>query len=274
MDRPRPEQLLAGKRVVVTRAPEQAGELAEALKGLGAEVLLLPAVEFLWPEDMSALDAAIARLADFGWILFTSQNAVRFFAKRLKADAEPGGAAVSVAKLRAAAVGAATAEAARAEGFHVDYVAKNHTGEALARELESELRGKRVLLPRSDGADDRLPIALREAGAEVSEVVAYRTTAPKAPDPGALERVRSGEMDAIILASPSAFHNLCSWIPMAELAALSRRVQFAAIGPTTARALREAGAWVGIEATDASAAALADAIGNYYWRQSPVARRA
>ena len=159
----------------------------------------------------------------------------------------------------------------------MDYVAKNHTGESLARELAEKLRGKRVLLPRSDRADDRLPSVLREAGAEVTEVVAYRTAAPKTLDPQTLQRVRNAEVDAIIFASPSAFHNLQRWIPTTELAALSQRVQFAAIGPTTARALREAGAQIEIEASDASPAALADAIASYYQartQQRPsVARR-
>lgn len=95
-------------------------------------------------------------------------------------------------------------------------------------------------------------------------MVAYRTAAPKAIDPHTLQRVRSAEVDAMIFASPSAFHNLQRWIPTAELAALSQRVQFAAIGPTTARALREAQVQLEIEAADASPAALADAIANYY----------
>jgi uroporphyrinogen III methyltransferase/synthase len=180
--------------------------------------------------------------------------------------------------VRTAAVAPGTAEAASKEGFRVDYVAKNHTGESLARELAGELLGKRVLLPRSDRADDRLPSALRAAGAEVIEVIAYRTAAPEAIDPHMLQRVRNAEVEAIIFASPSAFHNLQSWIPGAELAALSQRVQFAAIGPTTARALREAQVQVEIEASDASPATLADAIASYYHgrpqRRPSIARRA
>jgi uroporphyrinogen III methyltransferase/synthase len=179
---------------------------------------------------------------------------------------------------RTAAVGNTTAEEAIEAGFLVEYVAKNHTGESLGRELAEKLRGKRVLLPRSDRADDRLPSALRAAGAEVTEVIAYRTVAPKAVDPHTLLRVRNAEVDAMIFASPSAFHNLQRWIPAAELAALSQQVQFAAIGPTTARALREAGAQVAVEAADASPATLAEAIASYYQArpqgQPSVARRA
>lgn len=265
---------LAGRRVVVTRAPEQAGELLAALEALGAEVLLLPTVEFAPPEDCTPLDRALAQLPNFDWILWTSQNAVRFFASRLRASGRPESAGANFAKVPAAAVGPATAEAAVGEGFRVDYVAKNRTGEALARELAGELPGRRVLLPRSDRADDRLPAALRAAGADVTEVVAYRTAAPNSLDPRVLEGVRGGEVDAIVFASPSAFHNLCRWIPAKELAALSPRVRFAVIGATTSKALREAGVPVEIEARDASAPALANAIASHYQRPLPIGRRA
>ena len=265
---------LAGRRVVVTRAPEQAGELVAALEAFGAEVLLLPTVEFAPPEDCAALDRALARLLDFDWILLTSQNAVRFFAGRLGSSIRPEFGATGLAEVPAAAIGPATAEAASREGFRVDYVAKNRTGEALARELAGALRGRRVLLPRSDRADDRLPAALRAAGADVTEVVTYRTAATKSLDSRLLEEVRGGEVDAIVFASPSAFHHLCQWIAPHDLAELSRRVQFAAIGATTAGALREAGVQVEIEARDASAAALASAVASYYERRSPIGRRA
>ena len=262
------EKPLAGKSIVVTRAPEQSAELISALETLGADVLLLSTVEFASPEDSSSLDSALAELSTFDWILFTSQNAVRFFASRFTPLSAPAQVAVRQPEnLQAAAVGPATAEAAQKEGFRVEYVAKNHTGESLARELAEKLRGKHVLLPRSDRADDRLPAALRASGADVTEVVAYRTAAPNSLDPEKLRRLRNAEINAILFASPSAFHNLQRWIPAAELATLSRRIQFAAIGPTTARALRDAGAHVAIESSDASAAALANALANHY-RQS------
>jgi uroporphyrinogen-III synthase len=164
-------------------------------------------------------------------------------------------------------VGWATAQAAKNLDLRVDYVAQTQTGESLAAELREQLAGKRVLLPRSDRVDDRLPDALREAGAQVKEVVAYRTLRPASLDPEILGAVRRGEVDVIGFASPSAYHNLEAFIPPAELAALSERVQFATIGSTTTRALREAGARVAIEATDSSAAGLADATAKYFQRQ-------
>jgi len=260
-----PGEPLAGKRVVVTRAPEQSQELIDALENLGAEVLLMPTVSFAPPEDSTELDAAMKNKKDFDWILFTSQNAVRFVFLRA-CELTPVRPAQPPKPL-VAAVGVATAQAARNLDVRVDFVAQTQTGESLAAELRDQMLGKRVLLPRSDRVDDRLPDALREAGAQVKEVVAYRTLRPASLDPEILSAVRQAEVAAIVFASPSAYHNLAAFVPAAELNALSERVQFAAIGSTTTRALREAGARVAIEANDSSSAGLADAIAKYYQRQ-------
>jgi uroporphyrinogen-III synthase len=256
---------LAGKRVVVTRAADQAPELVGALEALGAEVLLMPTVSFAPPEDSTELDAALRNKKDLDWILFTSQNAVRFVFLRAceLSHVQP----VQPPRPKIAAVGVATAQAARNLDVRVDYVAQTQTGESLAAELHDQLAGKRVLLPRSDRVDDRLPDALREAGAQVKEVVAYRTLRPASLDAEILDALRKAEIAAIVFASPSAYHNLQAFIPSAELCALSERVQFATIGSTTTRALRDAGARVAIEANDSSSAGLADAIAKYFQRQ-------
>lgn len=260
-----PGEPLAGRRVVVTRALEQSQDLVDALQNLGAEVLQMPTVSFAPPEDSSELDTAMQNKKDIDWILFTSQNAVRFVFQRA-CELTPVRPAQPPKPL-IAAVGWATAQAAKNLDLRVDYVAQTQTGESLAAELRDRLAGKRVLLPRSDRVDDRLPDALREAGAQVKEVVAYRTLRPASLDPEILGALRRGEVDVIGFASPSAYHNLEAFIPPAELAALSERVQFATIGSTTTRALREAGVRVAIEATDASAAGLADATAKYFQRQ-------
>ncbi len=272
-NKPRTTGPLAGKRVVVTRAPEQASELIRALEALGATVLLLPTVGFASAEDPAELDAAFARLADFDWILFTSQNAVRFFCSGWSESGRERSALGSV-RGRVAAVGAATARALELEGMRVDYVAQTQTGESLGAELRDSVRGRRVLLPRSDRVDDRLPSALREASATVHEVTAYRTLRPETLDPEILGGLRRAEIAAIVFASPSAFHNLAGFVPSAELAGLSNQVQFAAIGSTTARALREAGIRVAIESNESSSAGLADAIAKYYQRERSTVRHA
>jgi uroporphyrinogen-III synthase len=262
----RTNQPLAGKRIVVTRAPEQAGELIRELERLGAEVLILPTVSFAPPEDWRELDEQLRRLDGFDALLFLSKNAVRYILQRSRELGIKCEAIHSHNRL-IAAVGPATAQAATDEGVQVDYIAKNHTGESLAEELREPLRGRSVLVPRSDRGDDRLPSMLREAGAHVTEVVAYRTAVPKTLDAEIVDRIQRGEVDAIVFASPSAYHNLSDVMGSKRLAELASRVDFAAIGPTTARALREAAARVAIESNESSAAGLADAIAKHYQRQ-------
>jgi len=263
---------LAGKRVVLTRAPEQSRELREALESLGAEVTLLPMVSFAPPEDWREFDEALCKLDGFDAILFVSKNAVRYLFDRcrnLGIKPETIGAPGRLI----ATVGPTTGEAVGAEGVRVTYVAEESTGEGLARELRGFLHARKVLLPRSDRGDDRLPKALRDAGAQVTEVVTYRTTAPKHFDPDILARLERGEIDTIVFASPSAFHNLSGFLGAAEIANISQRVQFAAIGPTTTRAIRDSGSRVAIEADEASAKGLARAIANFYQHHASSARQ-
>jgi uroporphyrinogen-III synthase len=172
------------------------------------------------------------------------------------------------------AVGQSTARALEEKGLHVNYIAKEETGEALARELRESLSGRRVLLPRSDRGDERISKALREAGADVTETIAYRTTPPTNLDAGILARVRRAEVDAVIFASPSAFQNFHSAIGGAEAEELSSRIDFVAIGPTTARAISESRARVAVQADEASVRGLAGAIARHYERSSASARRA
>ena len=255
--------------MAVTRAAEQAQELVRELEGLGAEVLSLPTVGFREAEDFAPLDEALREISNFDWILFTSQNAVRFFAKRCR------GLGVDPSKLqsegpRVAAVGPATAKAAREEGFRVYWIASRFRGEALARELRDDVAGKKVLLPRSDRAADELPGALRAAGATVRDVIAYRTAVPETSDSDTLARIRSGEADVIAFASPSTFHHFADLIGGDMLPGLAERAKFAALGPTTAGAIREAGLPVEIEAAEATSIGLARAIANYFEQSAGV----
>jgi uroporphyrinogen-III synthase len=126
------------------------------------------------------------------------------------------------------------------------------------------------LLPRSDRAADELSGALRAAGAMVRDVVAYCTVVPEASDGDVLARIRGGEADVIAFASPSAFHHFVDLIGGDKLPGLAERAKFAAIGPTTAGAIREAGLSVEIEAAEATSAGLARAIANYFERNAGV----
>jgi uroporphyrinogen-III synthase len=251
---------LDGKCIVVTRAVEQSRDLKERLENLGARVLLLPAVSFSEPADTTDLDRAIHSLETYDWLLFTSANAARFFAGRCrKLGRNPEGG-----RPRCAAVGPATASAAAAEAFAIDYVAKEFLGVALAHELGAAMGGKRVLLPRSARAGRDLPDTLRAVGAEVTEIVAYHTGGVGAAEPGVIEAMRDARVDVVSFFSPSAVENLCAELGAEVLSRLAARAVLAAVGPVTASALRKAGLPVAIEASEATAESMAAAIVKHF----------
>jgi uroporphyrinogen-III synthase len=252
---------LAGKRIVVTRAPEQAREIVEGFAILGAVVFILPAVSFSEPVDAAPLDAAIAELASYDWVLLTSANAARFFARRCHALL----AAVPVAAPpRFAAVGPATASAATAEGLRVEYVAREYRGVALGRELGPAISGRKVLLPRSDRANQDLPQALAAQGASVVQVVVYRTGGMGAHEAHVAELFRAAEIDVVSIFSPSALANLQAEFGHGTLRRVASRAALAAVGPATAGAIREAGLPVAIMAKEATAWSLVRAVADYF----------
>ncbi len=254
---------LAGKRVVVTRAAEQARGLATELERHGAEVLFLPVVRYEEPLDTSPMDKALQDLAEFDWLVVTSQNVVRFVSARLHSLKRSEGAPFP----RVAAVGPATAEAAHGAGWQVEFVASRFQGAALAEELGDRLRGCKVLLPRSDRAGAELPEALRRVGADVTEAVAYRTVRADFPGSRVVEDICAGKVDAITFASPSAFRSFSDAMCEKKMRELAGVVAIAAVGPVTAQAIREAGMPVHVEAEEFTAGGLARGIADYFDRQ-------
>ena len=252
---------LAGKRIVVTRAPEQAREVVQGFALLGALVFILPAVSFSAPADTASLDTAILGLDTYDWVLLTSVNAVNFFAARCLSLT---GAVPLLAPPRFAAVGPATASAATAEGLRVEYVAREFRGAALARELGSAISGRKVLLPRSDRANQDLPQALSAQGAKVDQVVAYRTGGIGSHDARVAEMFRAAELDVVLIFSPSALANLQAEFGHGTMRRVASRAALAAVGPTTAGAIRDAGLPVAIVAAEATGAALIRAVSEYF----------
>jgi uroporphyrinogen III methyltransferase/synthase len=261
---------LARRCVVVTRAAEQASELAERLGTLGAEVLLLPLVEFLPPDDCGPLDRALREIETFDWLLLTSQNAVRFVAARAGTQHVDLAAKLGPSKARpkVAVVGEMTERAAIGEGWRIDRVSSGHGAIDLARELGSQIEGCRVLLPRSNRATSQLPQALIAAGATPAEVVAYRTVPVGNVDPAILSRIERGDVDVVSFASPSAFRALGERLGAERIRRLAVAARLAAIGPTTAAAIRRAGFQVAIEAEISTAAGLAAAIATHFSKNS------
>ncbi len=250
---------LFGRRVLVTRSEEQAGDLALALESAGAEPVVVPMIRLLPAQDASGLDAALARSAGYDVLVFTSANAVRFTAAR----ARQLGVDLSRVAATVFCVGPATAGAARAEGLAVHGVPARHDAEGMLESLRSlPPRGKRFLIPRSALAGDVLPEGLRRGGAEVDAVVAYRTESAPVDAPALRAELASGAFAALTFASPSAVRHFAALLdaPAREAA---RRCVVAAIGSVTAEALAAEGLPADVIAAAAHTRGLVEALASW-----------
>jgi len=253
---------LKGKRVVVTRALEQSGELVRALRDAGAAAVVVPMVAFGPPDDVAVLDMAIRGATGWDWMLLTSQNALRALQERCEvlriAPAE------AFRGVHIAAVGPATAEATGNAGLMVEYVAVKHRGVELAEELGGKVRGKHVFLPRSDRANQELVKKLEELGARVKDVVAYKTVRPNEQLAEGVEEVMREGADAVLFYSPSAVHHFRDVLGEQRFEELSRSAVFAAIGPVTQEALRGAKVERVVMAGDTTVGATITALQEYF----------
>jgi uroporphyrinogen-III synthase len=241
---------LSGRVVVVTRGAGTDDALSARLRQLGAEVLEFPAIALGPAEDPGPLDAALRDLGRFAWAAFASANA------RLDALGLSRG---SLADLKLACVGPATGARLEALVRAPDLMPSEATGAALAASLSPHVRGRAVLLPRAAEGRPELCDGLRAAGAEVVAPVAYRTVTAAPGSLSALgELLRQGRVDAVTFASPSAVRGVVDGLG-ADAARLAGTL-LAAIGPTTAEALRAAGFRVGIMPGEHTATALAAAV--------------
>ena len=242
---------LARRRVVVTRAADQAGALSTALAALGAEVVEFPTLEITDPPDAgAALRAALETLKSYAWIVFASTNAVeRCFAELRDARALAGPAV--------AAVGEATAAALRRRGVVADLVPDAPRAAGLLAAFPGPAGpAERVLVPRALAGNDELPEGLRARGFVVDAVAAYATRTPAAP--AALLSAIKGA-DALTFASGSA---VAGFLEMAGRSLVPPVV--ATVGPVTSAAVRSAGLEVAVEAPSPSPEALASALGQYF----------
>jgi uroporphyrinogen III methyltransferase/synthase len=252
-----PPRPLAGRRIVVTRRPEQSARLCVRLEELGATVVELPLIEVAPPAEIAPLDAALRRLDGYDWVLFTSANAVRSVSERMT---DLGLEERTLTSRKIASIGPSTTRALRESfpGVAVSVEAANHDAESLLKELATGARGRRFLLPSSDRARDLLPGGLREEGAEVDVVVAYRTVAPADLRERVLAGLRGGA-DLVTFASPSAVENFA-----AAAAEVVPRTRAAVMGPVTERACRAAGIEVRVVAEPSTAEGLAAAIERHF----------
>jgi uroporphyrinogen III methyltransferase/synthase len=243
---------LFGKRIVATRAREQADALASRLSALGAGVVELPTIEIRPPADCAPLDRAIAQLDTYDWLVFTSANGVRFFLDRLDAGEN------DLRKLRAriCAIGPATRAAVEALHLKVDLMGKEYVAEGMLEAFaDHDLVEKRILLPRAAVARDLVPAELARRGARVDVVEAYRTVPPEQLA-GQAREVLASRPDCVTFTSSSTVRNL---VQAAGAEAL-RGIPVASIGPITTQTARQLGVEVAAQAKVFTVAGLVDAV--------------
>lgn len=263
---------LVGKRVVVSRARDQAPALSFPLQELGAEVLEIPFIEIRPPASFQPLDDALLEIHDYDWLILTSVNGVKALAERIQ---HLGLDALNFVHLKVAAIGPATEQALEEQRFQVDVMPDRYVAEAVVSSLRGQVKGQRILLVRARVARDVIPEELRRAGAVVDVIEAYETVAPEASRARlqAVLQDSAQKPDVITFTSSSTVRNFVSLLnlplppesPLNKLSgaprpALLQGVKLASIGPVTSVTLRQLGLPVDIEAGEYTVPGLVKAI--------------
>lgn len=254
---------LFGKRIVVTRASEQAREFSRLLEAYGAEPIESPTIQIQPPASWQAIDHAIATLAEYSWLIFTSVNGVKPFMRRLRNMSKDVRA---LAHLQICAIGPRTADEVSSHGLIPDVVPSEYQAEGvLAALARHDLRGKKVLIPRAEVARELLPEQLRVMGAKVEVVPVYRTVAPARDLSGLRAQIEEGRIDVLTFTSSSTVRNFVELSGGAEEARrLALKAAVACIGPITAQTAEECGLPVTITASENTVPSLAQAIVRHF----------
>jgi len=272
------ERPLFGKRVLVTRPRGQAAEFVDRLEAMGAEVVEAAMIRIEPPEDPGPLERACAAAGTFNWIVFSSSNAVDAFLGCLFADGGPGKDARALGGVKLCSVGVATSERLARYGLKADVVPGEYRAEALVHALSAaaDVSGLKILIPHADIGREVIADELRRQGADVTEVVAYRTVATDAEregDPDIYRMLLERKLDVVTFTSPSAVRNLVRVLGAEPAADLLRTTVVASIGPVTAEAAAQSGIETHVMPEKYTVPALVHAIVKYFERaSSPEAR--
>ena len=265
------ERPLEGRTIVITRARAQAQRFAQLLEAAGARVLQAPTIVIEPPASWELLDAALAALDSFAWVVFTSVNGVAMVDRRLSAR---GLAWAAIARKRVAAIGPATAEALAEHGVRVELVPAEYRAEALVEGLRRVVGpGDRVLLPRAKETRDVLVVELRRLGVAVTEVPAYQTRRIEDGVVRLREALASGSVDAVTFTSSSTARNFAEQFSADERNAWRGRITVASIGPITAATAAEYGLSTDVMPSEYTIPALARALADYFSRAPKSAGR-
>lgn len=251
---------LFGKRIVVTRPREQAGELIERIEEAGAEAIEGPTVSIEAPEDATPLAEAAANASTFDWIVFTTASSVeRFLRVLLEGEQDIRG----LHGVQLCAIGASTADRLQAFGIKPDLAPAEFGVDAVAGALGTSERS-RVLIVRPDHARDVLATELRERGAFVSDVVAYRTVQATDSGQDVYRMLLDGKVDAVTFTSASTVRQFVDLIGREQAVDLLGTTVVAAIGPVTAEAAQQLGVTVHVVPKRYDVSGLVDALIDHF----------
>lgn len=250
---------LFGKTIIVTRSRAQASEFSEKLIDLGAEVLEFPTIDIAAPDDFKPMDDQINQLESIDWIIFTSVNGVDAFFDRI---CDLGKDIRELKGVKICAIGPATAQRVKDVRLKVDCQPPKYVAESIVESLKEmeEIKGKRFLMPRADIARSFLPKALIDLGAEVSDVVAYKTIMAEPRDLKVVDKLKSGEIDYVTFTSSSTARNFVEIIGKENVPEISENTKFASIGTITTETAKKLGMDITIEAEEFTIPGLVDAI--------------
>ena len=253
---------LLGKRIVVTRARQQASDLVRRLFDLGAECLEFPTIKVVSADDSAPLDDAVQNLSAYDWIIFTSVNGVKFFFEHLFGTDKDVRA---LSHLNTAAIGPATAEKMFEYGLKSDIIPQNYRAEAVVDAFRKiTLEGKKILLPRAKEARPVLPVELRKMGAEVDEVTTYLTENVADNADLLIGQLTAKRIDLITFTSSSTVKNFKALLPSDHFKDLLDGITIASIGPITTDTAKKLGFEVHITAQTYTIPGLCDAILKHY----------
>jgi len=253
---------LLGKRIVVTRARQQASDLVGLLSDLGAECLEYPTIKIMPSADSRPLKNAAENLNAYDWVVFTSVNGVIYFFEQLFAV---GKDVRALGHLKTAAIGPATAEKLREFGLISDIVPKTYRAESVVEAFKTEpVTGKKILLPRAKEARPILPKELKKMGAEVEEIPAYETLKVTENINDLVHQLENRRIDLITFTSSSTVKNFKALLPAEKFTKLIQGATIASIGPITSDTATALGFDVRITADSFTITGLVEAILQYY----------
>lgn len=253
---------LFGKRVLVTRALEQAGDFSKLLEKNGAEPITFPTIKTTAPPDWKELDKAIKRLSVYDWAIFTSVNGVKYFFERLY---KLGYDIRELKDVKICAIGPMTAKAVAEWNIKIDLTPKEFKAEGLLEALgKRRIKGKRFLLARAMEAREIIPQEIKRLGGKIDVAPAYRTVRP-AREAGEMRKLfLEGGIDLVTFTSSSTVTNFVKMFKKPEIPGLLKGCKVACIGPITADTAKGYGITVDIMPKDYTIPALTRAMADYF----------